>query len=317
MPTFNSGRSLEACLASIDQQDYQGKVELIVADGGSTDQTLSILKEYGCQIIHEELGNPEQAKALALKHATGELILFLASDNVLPDQDWLSTMVESLAKEPTAVAAYPWRYEVRSSDTSLNRYFAIFGANDPLARFMGKADRQAWGSKAWQLSGDAKDKNDYWLVRFNPDNMPTLGDNGVLVWKEKLLKAKVSPKHFSHIDVFWDLVDLGLDQYIVVKNTIVHDTGSSFIQFLGKRYQYLTKLYLEQKEMRRFTWLETTADKLKLVAYCFYAMTLVGPLIESVIKFTSYPDWACFWHPLMASATCWVYGVAVFKNSLS
>jgi len=105
-------------------------------------------------------------------------------------------MADSLLKEPQAVAAYPWRYAYRKEDTSLNRYFALMGANDPVAWWLGKADRQGWGSDKWQLSGEAEDKGKYWLVKFNLENMPTLGDNGVLVWREKLMKAKVDDNKF-------------------------------------------------------------------------------------------------------------------------
>ncbi|MBU1085131.1 glycosyltransferase family 2 protein [Patescibacteria group bacterium] len=314
MPTFNSIRTIDACLKSVREQDYGGKVEIVVADGGSSDGTVEILKKYKCRVIGEKTGNPEKAKAIVLRVAKEEMILLIASDNVLPEKNWLSKMVKVLESEPKLVAVYPWRYEARRGDSSLNRYYALMGANDPVARYLGKADRQSWESKRWRLSGEAVNKGGWWQVRFNKDNMPTLGDNGVLVWREKLMKAKVDEKHFSHIDVFWDLVNMGEVWFGVVKNTIVHDTGDSLVNSLKKRYRYMTKLYLEQKKFRRFVWVRNFNDALKIIGYCIYSITLIGPILESILGFISKPDFAWFWHPVVCVTMVFIYGKAVLHE---
>lgn len=302
MPTFNSIRTIEASLKSIREQDYEGKVEIVAADGGSTDGTLAVLKQYGCRVVAERTGNPEKAKARGLKEAKGELVLLLASDNILPEKLWLKTMVGSLLKEPEAVAAYPWRYAYRKGDTSLNRYFALMGANDPVAWFMGKADRQSY-------LGNENQKTK--LVKFTPENMPTLGDNGMLVWRKKLLKAQVDVKHFSHIDVFYDLVSLGMNQFVVANQEIVHDTGESFIKFLGKRRRYMRELYLEQRGVRRYKWVRGFGDIIKLGLFIIYSLSVVGPLVTAVRGFLRKPDLAWFWHPVMSVAMIVVYGLAL------
>ncbi len=316
MPTFNSIRTVEACLKIVREQDYVGEVEIIVADGGSDDGTVEVLKKYGCKVVSEKTGNPESAKATGLRQAKGELILLIASDNVLPTKDWLSKMVKVLESEPKLVAVYPWRYEVRKTDTSLNRYYALMGANDPVAKFMGRADRQSWGSEKWRLAGRVEDKGSWWRVKFSKDSMPTLGDNGVLVWREKLMKAKVSEKNFSHIDVFWDLVSMGEDKFGVVKNTIVHDTGESFLKSLRKRYKYMTKLYLEQRKIRRFVWVRDFKDVIKVIGYCIYSITFIGPILESFFGYISKPDIAWFWHPLVCVSMVFIYSKAVIYSRL-
>jgi len=303
MPTFNSIRTIEACLKSIRRQDYQGKVEIIAADGGSTDGTLSVLKKYHCQIVGERTGNPEKAKAIGLKEAKGELVLLMASDNVLPDKNWLKIMIRSLEKNPEAVGAYPRRYAYRRQDSSLNRYFSLLGANDPVAWFMGKADRQSY-------LGNENQKTK--LVKFNPQNMPTLGDNGVLVWRKKLMKAKIDEKNFSHIDVFFDLVSLGMDQFVVVDTEIVHDTGESFFRFLGKRWRYMRELYLSRLKMRRYLWVRGWRDKARLTLYMVYSLTLIGPVVTAAAGWREKPDWAWFWHPAVCFSLAWIYAINYF-----
>lgn len=311
MPTFNSKRTIKTCLQSIREQDYDGKVEIVAADGGSTDGTLAVLKKYGCKVVAEKTGNPEKAKAIGLRKAKGELLLLMASDNILPDKYWLKTIVSSLCKEPQAVAAYPWRYYYRKTDTSLNRYFALMGVNDPVAWFMGKADRQGWGGNGWRLSGEVEDKGKYWLVKFNQKNMPTLGDNGVLVWRNKLMKAKVDEKNFSHIDVFYDLVVCGMNQFVVVKKEIVHDSGETGFKFLSKRWRYIRELYLEQRKIRRYQWIRGWQNKVKLSWFVIYSLSVIGPLITAAAGWRKKPDLAWFWHILLCPVMVIIYCLAL------
>ena len=50
IPTYNSGEKIRRCLESIRTQDYpQDNVQLLIADGGSTDDTIDIAREYGAR----------------------------------------------------------------------------------------------------------------------------------------------------------------------------------------------------------------------------------------------------------------------------
>lgn len=47
--TFNSGTTLRRCLDSVREFD-----DIVVCDGGSTDDTVSIANDYGCRIIYQD-----------------------------------------------------------------------------------------------------------------------------------------------------------------------------------------------------------------------------------------------------------------------
>ena len=52
IPTLNAASVLEPCLKAIVDQNYpKDKIEIVVADGGSTDKTLIIAKKYGLKFI--------------------------------------------------------------------------------------------------------------------------------------------------------------------------------------------------------------------------------------------------------------------------
>lgn len=51
IPSWNQGRFIDRTLLSILKQDYPADVQIIVSDGGSTDETVEVLKKYGDRLI--------------------------------------------------------------------------------------------------------------------------------------------------------------------------------------------------------------------------------------------------------------------------
>jgi len=49
--TFNAGKDITACLESITAQTYKN-IEIIVVDGGSTDNTINILKQFNNHLLN-------------------------------------------------------------------------------------------------------------------------------------------------------------------------------------------------------------------------------------------------------------------------
>jgi len=77
------------CLESIKKQDYpKNKIEIIISDGGSTDRTLEITRKYIQKIFPNPLKTGEAGKAAGIKHATGEIIALIDSDNILPSNSY-------------------------------------------------------------------------------------------------------------------------------------------------------------------------------------------------------------------------------------
>ncbi len=84
IPTFNSARQgLGASLSALVPAVVDGVVrEVIVADGGSTDQTLAIADEAGCELVASEAIRGRQLRAGADK-ARFPWLLFLHPETEL------------------------------------------------------------------------------------------------------------------------------------------------------------------------------------------------------------------------------------------
>ena len=314
--TLNSGPILEKCLQSIRQQDYdQEKIEIIVADGGSIDGTVEMVKKYKGKVVPENTGSPEAAKSIALKHAQNEIILAMNDDTILPNQNWIRYMVSFFDKEPGVTGCYTWRYTYKKNDQILSRYFALLGGNDPVALFLNKADRQSYLSSKWNLKGKAQDKGEYFLVEFDAKNLPTVGCNGFLIKRELLNKAKIDPKFFFHIDVNLDLVNQGFNKYVVVKNDVWHSAGENVCHFLKKRLKYMETLYIRDFSKRRY-FIYSHKDKkanIRIIAFSLYAVTLILPTLTAIRGFLRVPDIAWFLHPIICFSIFWIYAWTVIK----
>lgn len=85
IPSLNQGKYIKSCLDSIVKQDYKN-VELILLDGGSTDESIDIIKDYEKYITFWRSRNDEgQCSALieGFNMAKGDLMGWLNCDDIL------------------------------------------------------------------------------------------------------------------------------------------------------------------------------------------------------------------------------------------
>ena len=83
IPTYNEGKALPATLRNVLEQP--GDYDVLIVDGGSTDRTGEIAQaEPRVRFLTAPKGRASQMNAGAT-HATGEWLLFLHADTLLPD----------------------------------------------------------------------------------------------------------------------------------------------------------------------------------------------------------------------------------------
>ncbi len=102
IPTLNEEKELPFLLDSIKKQDFSD-CEVIIADAGSEDRTLDIAREYGCKIVKG--GLPAQGRNNGAGFSSGELILFLDADIVLPE-GFLNKALDEFERRSLDIATF-------------------------------------------------------------------------------------------------------------------------------------------------------------------------------------------------------------------
>jgi glycosyltransferase involved in cell wall biosynthesis len=82
--TRNRAALLGGALASLRAQVGAPEIETIVVDNGSSDATAAVAAEHGARVVFEAQPNRARARNAGIAAATGEVILFIDDDVVLP-----------------------------------------------------------------------------------------------------------------------------------------------------------------------------------------------------------------------------------------
>ena len=94
MPAFNSSRFIVAAINSVIQQKFK-EWELLVIDGGSSDNTRDIVSRFASidrrifLVLNSDDKGPAHARSIGVKKSQGEFVAFLDADDI-----WLPTKLQ-------------------------------------------------------------------------------------------------------------------------------------------------------------------------------------------------------------------------------
>ncbi len=107
-PSYNHGHFLQQTIQSVLAQDYP-HLEYIIVDGGSTDNTVDIIKQYAGHLawwVSERDQGQADAINKGFAHAHGEIIAWLNSDDLYFRPDAISQAVQVLQAHPELGMVY-------------------------------------------------------------------------------------------------------------------------------------------------------------------------------------------------------------------
>lgn len=116
VPFFNRQPYLAACIeALLAQDDVGGRVEIIMVDNRSTDDSASVVRRYpGVTLLREESPGAYAARNAAIRIARAPVLAFTDADCVT-DRDWLRSVCEAMRDPGVGILIGDCRYPAEAS----------------------------------------------------------------------------------------------------------------------------------------------------------------------------------------------------------
>jgi glycosyltransferase involved in cell wall biosynthesis len=121
-PSYNQGHFIRATIESVLSQDYPN-IEYIIMDGGSTDETASVVKDYASRVrfISEKDRGQSHAINKGFQMARGSILSWLNSDDLyLPGA--ARKAIDAWRSEPAAGAVYGEGYLIDRAGNTTSRF---------------------------------------------------------------------------------------------------------------------------------------------------------------------------------------------------
>jgi glycosyltransferase involved in cell wall biosynthesis len=291
MPTLNAEAILENCLTSIARQTYpRAKVEIILADAHSTDGTRAIAARFGARVLDDDGKNMEEGKRLALRHATGDYIVFVDADNEITHPDYLELAIQALAANPQALGVESY-YLPSAKMSSFCAYLtALLHISDPIA---------------WLMSANPKlvarqGETERWILPENSFAYP-LGANGFVFRRTDLQSVQAGEKfQDTHIALF--LMKNGQREWLRIRGRGVHHYYIQTLWRFVQKRRRATVHFLRVQEEMPVNWMKEKPP-VPLWLAAVYCVTFFGPLWHTLRGLIRDRDLRWLWHLLASPAS--------------
>jgi len=292
VPTLNARRTLHNTLESIARQSYPAEdVEVLLIDGGSTDDTLPIARQYGCTILTNEKVQQEFAKHIGLLAARGEYLMFLDSDEVLDNPDDIRIKVDSLRRDESLIFIGSSGYRKPPGTSPINDYINLFA--DPFAWFMYcmPYDSRAYVPSMRRRYSIVREDDDTLVLGFDDTEELPLMDlaAGVVIDSPRLAPALGGQATEESVipQVLYRAVRHSRTMGLAKNCPITHDSADTLARYVRKlmwrvvvNVHYPTLPGTGYSNRLSF---QHAGMRLKRLLFIPYATTVIGPAIESVV----------------------------------
>jgi glycosyltransferase involved in cell wall biosynthesis len=284
MPTLNADSILENCLQSIARQTWpRDRYEIILADAHSKDRTREIGKKYGAIILDDDGKNMEEGKRLALRHATGDYIVFVDADNEITHPDYVELAVKALAANPQALGVEGY-YLPSPRMSSFCAYVThLLHISDPICWLMSTNPQLVAHDGAVER----------WTLPPDTYSYP-LGANGFVYRRADLQSVQANEKfQDTHVAMF--LMKSGKREWLRIRGRGVHHYYVQTLWGFVQKRRRATVHFLRVQEEMPVNWMKEKPP-VPLWLSAVYCVTFVGPLWHTLRGLIRDGDPRWLWH---------------------
>lgn len=230
VPVYNVQDELKKCVDSILKQTYTN-FELLLINDGSTDNSLAICNQVAgvdkrIKVYSKQNGGLSDARNFGLKHASGEYVSFIDSDDYV-DVDYLKKLYNSITLNGTEVAVCGFQN------------VTVDGNLEQVVKFPSETKKTVISGR--ELLNQVFQDNGYtFVVAWNKLYTKTLFD------KVKFEKGKLHEDEYINFPLFWNvnrvsIVEQPLYNYVQRPGSIMNSSFS--------KEKLLTMLELHQRRI--------------------------------------------------------------------
>lgn len=286
MPTLNSAKSIRLSLESIAKQTYpKNKIEILVIDGGSKDDTIKVAQEYGATVVPNPKVQPEHAKSIGLRVAKGKYAMFLDSDEVILNSESLVNKVKLLTANPSCKNIVTSGLLSPKGYPFLCDYINKLG--DPFSFFIYHVDSGNFFESLKNKYSVQTSTIESEIIGFEDGELTPIVDGGGHLFDLDYLKSIENVKHTNlSAMVFSSMVSHTHSLGVLKNDFIEHYSSPGVADYLGKiKWRIVSNLSTTNKDLPGYKNRErylTRVAKLKKYLFIPYAILLLPSTIDGL-----------------------------------
>lgn len=302
--TFNSGKLLPRTLAAIRNQDYpQDCIEILAIDGGSTDNTAEVVRQYDGNIIPNPKTEPVNAKVIGIQQARGKYVITLDHDEVLLNPHSIRIKILALEENPDCKAALCSGYKRPPNYPLLNEYISEYG--DPYSLFIYNFPKgYIFFEKALLKNYSlVKSEKDYFVVSFAGAKKQPLFElvcAGSVIDREYFKEICSTKNGVGH--AFYTMLEKGTDKIIVSrKDPLEHYSVDALRSYWPKlKWRVINNVFATKENSAGFVGRMAYQPSLRYKRLLFvpYSFSIIFPLLHGGVMAGTRKNPVYLLHPL-------------------
>lgn len=286
IPALNAERDLPSCLDSIlKQRTHSIDYEIVVADGGSVDDTRRIAQAASARLVDNPYRLAEPGVAVGIHAARGQFITVMAADNRMRGQDFIDRILASF-EDPDVVAAFP-RVVSTSEDGLATQYINRY--SDPFSHFV-------YGSLSTSI--------DLMLRRGDTVLRPTVKNHPLLAVAQGCtmragLVYKGPPTQADDVLAIVELVESGGKLALIQEAELEHHHASDLTTLYRKYWRRTTWTLAGQQGYFRRASKMARGRRIRRWLWVPYSASLVAPALHGALLAIRYRDPIVLYHPVV------------------
>lgn len=294
--TFNDREGARRALDSVKKQVYpKNKIEIIVIDNGSKDDSATVARRY-TKNVFVSLKDAHENRADGMRKAKGDFIyMILEQDMELRSKYFLQKMVKPLLVDKRLVASFTREYP-RKDQPWVSRFISYHPVQcDPLFEFLSPSIEETVIEKC----------EGYSLCRYVLGKVPAT--THMLFRKDYLKKTSVwnQKNDFDH-DTIISLINSGYNLFAYVPSAgDYHHHAKDLKELIGKRIRNLNNHYFPEQDTLKYKWYDDNSryGALRLMFWIIYANLFIPEFVRGFFRFLKYRDWVLLMQPVVAIVT--------------